>query len=437
VKSSVEPFSALDRAQVLEFLNAVAAAFSSGDLAEVKAVSGFRKSLTTNAVSTILELSRSTSEFLPLVFNRWGILPFYQNLCRYHLATGIAATHIKVGEIAQILLRRAEQLFNRDAVLQIAGNVEERVLYPTVLVELLDRLRDVQSALTTLNSETRMLVAQKLNAQDSVAMDQILAANLGWAGPVVNNCPFLDEEHQTRTFIGLIRRVSAIVGVVMHWSNGASLQDDQVELEFARNQLADACTSLSNLQPPTQIASSEMWELYRLKYSECLLRLQTHLEQMNEKIDPIFQRIVVQRDGATAFGLERPLERKIVYQLVHNGVSYRSAKTVSEKLRTYVTQRQVEPRVLIDAELKALDPSLSETLVQSSLKSTEKDRSADTTQKDGLVKHLEALKSVFASFAPLLLAFFVVGCGLKTRPVSDIPEYRAPMPQPKSQIQDR
>ncbi len=433
-----QAFQRLDNALVVDFLTSTASALcdkgviSHKDTDNLRLVlSGIHSAPESRERSLLIELDKQHAEFLGLMTARFGTTNLCLNLVRHTLRGNLAETRKTIAEFGQALVKRSELLFNRPFYIFQSGRCQRQTLFSTVIIDFSESLAeavrlldDSLEALSLMNPSDMAPLA----AADTET-DLAIAKALGFKDLVAHTLPTHSETEIKRKIaqaLGLVADAASEISEQLTANTGAEAAYDVVA---ACEWLKAECQRLSFLELP-QSESIMVWEVRRRNLSSCLQGINDALKFVaHASLSSLGQ-----DQGIQASRYPEAVKRRISFDMIAAGATPAKANEATSALFDYLSKNQIAPSQMLTGELARIHTSLLprslETLVA-------------LGQAAGLTPHATGEKTRTMARAKRLAAVFIatttlMGCGLKTRPKSDILELRPDIPfrvdsAPKSQ----
>lgn len=423
-----QAFQRLDNALVVDFLTSTASALcergviSHKDTDNLRLVlSGIHSAPEARERSLLIELDKQHAEFLGLLAARFGTTNLCLNLVRHTLRGNLAETRKTIADFGQALVKKAELLFNRPFYVFQSGRCQRQTLFSTVIVDFSEtlaeavRLLDFSLDSLSLLNPSDMAPLQPADQEIDIA----IAKALGFKGLTAHSLPAHGETEAKRKIaqaLGLVADAASEISEQLTANTGGEAAYDVVA---ACEWLKAECQRLSFLELP-QSESIMVWEVRRRNLSSCL-------QGINEALKLVASASLASlaHDQAPR-GSRYPesVKRRIAFDMIAAGTVPAKAAEATEALFDYLQKNQIAPSQMLVGELARIHQSLLprslETLVA-------------LGQSAGLTPHATKEKTQTMARAKRLAAVFVaattlMGCGLKTKPKSDILELRPDIP---------
>lgn len=429
----------LDNAAVVDFLTSTAGALcergaiSPKDTDNLRLVlSGINAAAESRERPLLLELERQNAEFLGVLTARYGVVGLCLNLIRHTVRSTLVDTERTIAQFGQALLKKAELLFNRPFYVFQGGRCLRQTLYSTVIIDYSETLaeacrqiEEVEAALSQMNPSDLAVTTD-----DEETTDHEIARALGFQGLVVHSLPLHAEREAQRRLtqaLALVTDAAEEISAQLTANTGAEAAYDLV---VACEWLKADCQRLAQLEFP-QSESLMVWEVRRRNLLACL-------HGINEALRLVAQSSLASLgQDRTGHGVRRPdsVRRRLIYDLITAGITPPKAREATTALLTYLDRHGLAPREVLVGELGRIHPSLMprslEMLVTLEDGSTNAPALAEKTTALARARRLaESFKEAATKGAAILalLAFVLPGCGLKTRPQSDLVELRPDIP---------
>ncbi len=426
----------LDNAAVVDFLTSAASALSTENLLSGKDVDELRVTLSAITSGTesrdrpvLLELDRVNADFLSVLRARYGTINLCLNLLRHSLRSGLGDTRHLLAEFGQSLVRKAELNFNRPVTLSSAGKPQKHALYSTLIIDFSQALAEACQTLDTVSAELSDMHAHAMagGTPRDTAVDVALAKALAFKGLTHHSLPGLSERAAKRKLAtALLTLAEAAQGV----AEAVGRTGHGYATALACEALTAECQRLQTLELPISESLVD-WEVRRRSLIASLKTVNLALQS-------------VARASLAAIGTGAPetpgpfpeaAKRRIVTDLIATGIGTKAAWSATESLFRYVEEQHVTADQLIPGELSRIHPALSGEAL-ATLQRLAKDRSmmseaaAEKAETMARAKKLaERFKKSLAELGLLALVVLAAsGCGLKTRPTSEVVELRPDIP---------
>lgn len=423
-----QAFQRLDNALVVDFLTSTASAFCDKGVITHKdtdnlrlVLSGIHSAPDSRERSLLIELDKQHAEFLGLLTARFGTTNLCLNLVRHTLRGNVAETRKTIADFGQALVKKSELLFNRPFYVFQSGRCQRQTLFSTVIIDfsesLAEAVRLLDLSLDALSLMNPSDMAPLSDADRDV--DLTIAKALGFKGLVAHSLPTHSETEAKRKIaqgLALVADAASEISEQLTANTGAEAAYDVVA---ACEWLKAECQRLSFLELP-QSESIMVWEVRRRNLSSCL-------QGINEALKLVAQASLAslgQDQGLTSGRYPEAVKRRIAFDMIAAGTVPAKAAEATNALFDYLQKNQIAPSQMLTGELARIHPSLLprslETLVA-------------LGQTAGLTPHATGEKTQTMARAKRLAAVFVaattlMGCGLKTKPKSDILELRPDIP---------
>jgi len=430
-----QAFQRLDNANVVDFLTSTAGALCEQGVLGPKDADNLRLVLSgvlpeAREKPILLALSGQSAEFLSVLEARYGTTGFCLNLLRHTLRGQVAETQRLLAGWGQELLKRAELLFNRPVVVVAGGKPEGHVLASTFLVDFAETLagacQGLEGVLADLGRMNRHAMAG--TAPDDETLDLAVATALGFTGLVDHSLP-AHAEH------ALKRQIAGTVGVV---ADAAREVAEQLVANGApTGSVAVACEWLHaeaqrvGLVELPRTASLLAWEVRRRNLIAALAGLNEALRLLVKASIDVLTADAFRTTAAAT--LTEAARRRVAFDLVRGGVLPGKAWDAAGELLQYLRDHRLTPREVLPGEVTKINPLLTPAALATLVALAEGNilMTSASAQKSTTQTRARRLAAAFAAAAPvvvLALAVLLPGCGLKTRPQSDINDFRPDIP---------
>jgi hypothetical protein len=423
-----QAFQRLDNALVVDFLTSSASALCEKGLVSPKdtdnlrlVLSGIHSAPEARERSLLIELDKQNAEFLGLMTARFGTSFFCLNLLRHTLRGNLAETRKTIAEFGQALVKKSELLFNRPFHVFQSGRCQRQTLFSTVIIDFSEALAEACRLLDTALEALALMNPSDMTPATPAdqEVDLAIAKALGFKGLVAHSLPAHTEAEAKRNVaqaLALVADAASEISEQLTANTGAEAAYDVVA---ACEWLKAECQRLSFLELP-QSESIMVWEVRRRNLSSCI-------QGINEALKLVASASLASLahdQGIVQGRYPEAVKRRIAFDLIAAGQAPAKATEATQALFDYLQKNQLTPAQLLVGELTRIHPSLMprslETLVS-------------LGQSSGLTPHATSEKTTTMARAKRLAAVFVaattlMGCGLKTRPKSDILELRPDIP---------
>ncbi len=449
----------LDNATVVEFLSSAARVLSEHGLATSKDVDDLRLALSAiNADAgarerpALLELDRQGAACLDVLRLRFGTRGLALNLARHTLKRGVTETRRTLTGWGQQLLKKAELNFNRGLLLRRGGKPERETLYASLILDFSQILAEAAEALAAVAVELSRMNAHGLDAEteNDRSVDRAMAEALGFDGITEPSLPGFAERCAKRR----LSTALALVGDAAQRVNrelNAGERSASYAPALAGESLSAEIRRLEALELPESealptLATLTDWEVRRIALVGALDGVNAALRHLAaESLASLSTGVSVTSTATQTSGPQPKVvypeatRRRIAIDLVATGIGPKTAEDAAASLFRYLDEHRARPSELLSSELAKIHPALTDTSL-TTLTALAKDRStmgAQHAQKLEAAKRAKHLAERFIGLgATLVLAVAVVvpsllalgGCGLKTRPKSEVVEFRPDIP---------
>ncbi len=437
-----QAFQRLDNALVVDFLTSTASALCENGVISLKdtdnlrlVLSGINSAPESRERSLLIELDRQHAEFLGVMTARFGALGLCLNLVRHTLRGNLQETQMTIAELGQALVKKAELLFNRPFYIYQGGRCQRQTLYSTVIVDFSESLAEscrlLEEGVQTLSLMNPNDLAPTTEADHLI--DLAIAKALGFKGLVSHSLPTHSESEAKRKVsqaLALVADAAAEISEQLAANTGTEAAYDVV---VACEWLKAECQRLNFFELPRS-ESIMVWEVRRRNLSSCI-------QGINEALKLVASASLasLSQDHAVGHGrYPESVKRRIAFDLIAAGVTPPKASDATVALFEYLTKNQLAPTQLLIGELPRIHLSLLPRSLETLISMAEdtgmmRNSSNEKTSTMARARRLsEAFKRAVTLAAPLLIALTIssvsAGCGLKTRPRSDILELRPDIP---------
>lgn len=431
-------FRRLDNAAVVDFLTSTAGALAEGGQLGLKETDNLRLVLSgvmpdAGDKPILLELARQNAEFLAALEARWGTVGYCLNLMRHTLRTQLVETRQTLAQLGEGLLKKAELLFNRPLEVVLGGSGQKQVLYSTFLVDFSEALAESCSGIDTAIVELNRMNPHAMAAptDEDRAVDEAVARALGFKDMVRHSLPGATE-------LALKRQIAAALEAA---ADAARAVAKQLAANAGHGYgITVACEWLT--AEGRRLASMELpdsdnlvdWEVKRRSLITAVASANEALKLMSgAMLDALQADQGEPATTSTPVGLAA--KRRVVAQLIKQGTAPTKAWVATEALATYLTEHKVSPRAVLAGELTKIHAALTPSALEALARLDEGQglmtyASAEKTQTTLRARRLgETFKGVLLTVALIASAgTFLGGCGLKTKPVSDVVDFRPDLP---------
>jgi hypothetical protein len=437
-------FQRLDNAALVDFLASAASVLNARGLISHKEIDNLRVILSSIHSSTddrsrplLLELERLHGDFLTILFSRFGVTGLSLNILRHTLADRLWETRRHLAELGQILIKRAELLFNRPFRIYSAGKQQKTTLFSSVLVEWCEKIASCDSQLDQICKELSFMTGHEMAGSNDADrdIDGEIAKALGFQGVVY---PVLTGQAEAE----ILREISKIMDNV---GQTATLFLRQLTFNVGSDAVYAALAVTERLS-----GEARLFEHQDLIGSANLFTMEMrrrHLLLTFAGIDDIFSQLksllsqcLSSSEGTTshAQSVDHPeaTRRRLAFEMISNGIAPHHASDASKALLTYLSDHNIQAKDVLVGELArihtALTPRALELLV--GLTSDQGGNLDPHPEKEMTLSKVLRLQELFANIlvsgvlSGLLCMVLLTSCGLKTSPRSEIVEFRPDIP---------
>lgn len=441
----------LDNAVVIDFLTSTASALSERGMLEAKdadnlrlALSGIGAAGDLRELPVLVALDRQRAEFLHVLEARFGRIGFSLNLLRYSMRTPLAETVRLLGEFGTGVLKKAELLFNRPFLIARDGIWERHAPYSAVLIDFSEALQGIGERVAAALQELRTMNGHAMAGERGGDLDADLAVAdaLGFSSVTRSTRLGRTEIAVKRAVALALEDLAAEVSLLAEQLAANAGNQESYDVAVGCDALRAECVRLSHLELPLA-GGIIAWEIRRRAILEAL-------GGVNEALTIVTSNalaLIGQDSKLSTLRLPESAKRRVAFDLIASGTPAGRAWEASDALFTYIARQQILPSQVLVGELGRIHTALLPRSLETAV-AIERDQSLmgqATHEKTHALGRARKLTEAFARLA-LALTFLVAGCGLKTRPVSDVPELRpdipfraqqqAPHPQPPQPQKD-
>jgi hypothetical protein len=438
-------FQRLDNAAVVAFLTASAGALSARGLIGPKDADNLRLALSGIAADgesrekpLLLELQRVDADFLATLVARYGTAGVCLNLARHTLLGSVAETRRLLADFGQALLKKADLLFNRPFFIYQGPRCERRVLYSTLLVDFSEELARACLDLGVVIDDLGLMNPSDLAGASTADRESDLevAKALGFNGLV-------DKALPGRAELQVLRRIA----YVAHTISDATAE---VGAQLAANGGGDAAWSVASASEGLRAEAQRLasldfprgeglpaWEVRRRGLAAGLASINEALRLVSSAMQTAVNH---QEPPAPPARPPEAVRRRVAFDMIAGGLPPQTAVTAAKELFRYLDTHHLEPKNVLVGELprihSALPPRALETLT--ALADNSPGQAQSTAEKASTMSRSKRLGATFAATlartTPVLALCLAVlgstlgGCGLKTRPKSDLADLRPDVP---------
>jgi hypothetical protein len=339
-------------------------------------------------------------------------------------------------------VKKAELLFNRPFFIFHGGRCQKQTLYSTVIVDFSETLaRACEMLERALDGLTLMNPSDLAGTQPAdLEVDQAIARALGFQGLITHSLPLTAETEAKREVAQALALVADAAMEISEQLTANDTSGTSADMAYgavaASEWLRAECQRLTLLELP-KTESLLAWEVRRRNLAACLASINDALRHVAAASLASFGIGTDVAGGPAERRLPEAAKRRLAFDLIVAGVAPAKAKEASEALCRYLVDQKLSAKQILVGELGRIHPSLLprslETLATLEGGAAVMAQSgAEKSQTMSRAKRLsETFKRTLVAAAPtalLLLAIGTSGCGLKTRPTSDVLEPRPDIP---------
>lgn len=432
-------FQRLDNAAVIDFLTSTAGVFGTSGLISAKdldnlrlVLSGINSTTQARDRSLLMELSQQHAEFLDILCLRYGTSGLCLNLIRHSLRGGLQETDRIIRDLGQGLLKKAELLFNRPFYIYRSGHCQRRSLFSTVITDFCEGLARASHGLARALGDLAMMNPNDLAAasEADLALDLEVAKALGFQSLIRHSLPMHAEADLKRNLAQALSLVTEAATELAEQLAANTGDDAAHNVIAAAEWLQAECQRLDLLEFPRS-DSMMVWEVRRRNLTACLHGINESLRFLSQSLTSA----ISHEPLPPPRHLPESLWRRLAFDLVEAGQAPSLARQAIAKLEAYLNTNQLRPEQILAGELSRIDnhllprtltllTKLSEDAVLMRLAQVEKQNTISQVSRlrDLFQQPAAALLAIALAFIPLGLV--LGGCGLKTRPTSEVVEYR-------------
>lgn len=433
-------FHRLDNATVVDFLTSVAGALceqgilSSKDGDNLRLVlSGITSAPRARERPVLVELERQDADIIAVLGARFGQSGLCLNLLRHTLRAPVEELAQTLAVWGQQLVKKSELLFNRTFYVYDGAECEKATLYSTVIVDFSERLadsctelRDCAAALAQMNPAS----LAGANEQDQ-ALDNEIARALGFTGLVAQALVGQSESTWKRRLSQSLLGVAHASQALAQQLSANTASQTAYGVAAACDSLTAECQKLAQLELPHS-ASLMIWEMRRRSIIAALASINANLKALAEAaLECMGQEVIAPPIAKTA-----AVKRRLATDLIASGTPAHAAREATEALVRYVTEQKLQAKQVLVGELPRVHPALRPATLEmlAALEADAKLMSLATSEKTQTAGRAKRLAETFGKAATLTVllclaaSFTFAGCGLKTKPISDVPELRPDIP---------
>lgn len=444
--TGLESHDRLDNATVVDFLTSTAGALAETGILSHKDTDSLRVALTAiggdpalRDQPLLIALERQRADFLTMLDARYSRTGLCLNLLSYSLRVPLQETLRQISEFGRAVLRKSELLFNRPFRLYRNSVWDAQVLFPTVLMDFAESLRqtadEVHHATLALSIMNGQAGSSDETREDVI--DLAVARVLGFTS--VERPIFLgSREHKAKRQVArcledLAKDAAALADQLVLNSGAAEAYGAALGCDA----LAAECLRLAHLELPYG-GGLVAWEIRRRAILEALERINQALAVLSRNL--LGQITKDTRPAAPAIAMSAL--RHVSFDLMVTGVAPQRAYDAASALKAYIEKEQINASEILPGELARIHPALTQNSL-AILAAIEKDQTFMARSADEKTRTLTRAQSLSVAFTRLIdlvsartstiIAVCVVflgmnACGLKTKLVAEITEHRPEVP---------
>lgn len=435
-------FQRLDNAAVVDFLTSTASALCEKGLISAKdtdnlrlILSGINSTPSTRERPLVLELDRQNAEFLAILTARFGGVGLCLNLIRHTLKGNLSDTRRLIADLGQGLVKKSELLFNRPFFIFHGGRCQKQTLYSTMIIDFSETLAHACDMLERALADLSLMNPSDMAVSTAadVEVDLVIAKALGFTGLLSHSLPIHAEMELKRMVSQALAQVADVAMEVSEQLTANTGAESGYEVVAACEWLKAECQRLGLLEFP-QSDSLMAWEVRRRNLSACVSSINEALRHVAEAS----LKSLGQEPTVRVTRLPESAKRRVAFELMTAGITPPKAVEATEALFRYLIDNKLSAKQIIVGELARIHASLLprslETLV--ALEGGAAVMAQSGTEKSTTMTRARLLAETFKRTLAdhgttlVLLAAIVIssGCGLKTRPQSEVIEPRPDIP---------
>lgn len=429
-----------DRPLVIDFLSRTAEVLLQHEVISEKIIQDLRLSLKAlrgeamaGRESLLLCLFKEESEYLLSLNARLGEYSLFANLLRFSMQGPLAELEAALGELGQDLLKKAELMFNRPLYIFRNQQCEAQILASSLLVDICEDIAASCQSLKDLRRRLSCLVPSQLHFRrpEDHAIDQAIASRLGFPSIRYEALPFRLENQALIEMCQSLQRLAATFRQAFEQMRRNEASEDMLPLFLILDRLQGELSRLSSLamSPDDDLM---LWESRRYIWLESLAGLGRNLKDLAEGTLATLKASRFQLPANQA--LPASMSRRLLGDMISAGRNPRDASAAVGELLRYCRERQLRPSHMVAAELKKVHPLLNEQSLKL-LQEMDIDRTLATQSGQEKKTILDRSVSLMVTFSSAISAVFLAlivtglgGCGFKTDPVSEVLDFRPPVP---------
>ena len=423
----------LDNAVVVDFLTSTAGALHEQQLIEGKETDNLRLSISGLTASKhrldlplLLILHQQKSDFLSILEARYGTVGYCLNLLRYSMRPALAETLRLLCEFGAALISRAELLFNRPFLLAREGGGERYAPYSAVLIDFSESLRSIAESIADALDELHVMNGHSMAGErenDAIA-DFSVAQALGFTRVIRSTRAGRQEISIKRKIALALEDLAAEVTLLAEQLAANAGSRETYSVAVGCDALRAECVRLSHLELP-MTEGITAWEIRRRGILD-------GLTCVNEAVSAVTSNtlaLIGQDVTPKVTHLPESACRRVAFDLVTSGISPARAWEASHAFFSYLDRQALLPSQILVGELGRIHSLLSTKSLETVV-ALEKDQSLmiqAAYEKSNTLNRAQKLTEAFARMGMMFFCF-LIGCGLKTQPISDVLEARPDIP---------
>lgn len=434
-------FRNIDNTTSLNFLAGYASSLASEDLISERLLEKFKRALSTVASQipladqSALELMLiNEPEFIEVLSARYSVAGFAWNHLRSNAKNILSETCARLASWSDLCLKKAELFMNKPFLMQLSSGEKRRELFPSVLADFAKGLQETVGEINVIiHSLSLMRPASILDTNGGTyEIEQRIAIQLGFAGIETETLSFCRKEEKSLRKLALVFDelavlVDSFIGALRLNSHAnESLRD----LEIAAESLNSECKKLLS----SKFELSSNFGVLEARRFGILFSIHLLNRQISRVAD-LFVKALLPTDPLSANELlTYDVERALTCALIRKDYSTKEAFEAAKDLFTYCRHHRALPEILIKAELKKINPHLSDEILDLASQLTSNSPSSTPGGLPEKQRFIEVAKSIRKSlnimapfYTSLCAALIWVSCGVKTPLVKEVPDPRPPL----------